>query len=215
MHMTTSKVNQIRRAYSEAVGAAGFAVQKAIIVGFLLIDTKAAVSHGSFKDWIRKTLPEISYDTAHRWTCAAERVAKVLKLQSTYGDGLLLSDVLSADQKDLPWEARAARQSFEEYIAGKTIKELMGVVVEGDDASRIARAHNGRTLGGSGGDRKAWHKFIGEKLADVSSHMGHWKNFTPAQIEYTESRLAIALSKWPTPVLETLKKQLTAELKRR
>jgi hypothetical protein len=215
MHMTASKEHQIRKAYREAVGAAGCAVQKAVIVGFLLVEAKAAVSHGSFKDWIKRTLPEISYDTAHRWTCAAEHVAKLLKLQPTYGDGILLSDVLSSDPKDLPSEARAARTSFDEYITGKTIKELMGVVVDGDDASRISRAHNGRTLGGGGGDRKAWHKFIGSKLADVSSHMGHWNKFTPAQIEYTESRLVIALAKWPTPVLETLKKRLTEELKRR
>lgn len=206
------------RQSTAATRSAQSAVWSALYVGQLLIEAKAVIGHGPFSGWCEEKLPEISLRTAQRWMAATANIVKALDLTpnvTVRGMVLKLSEVIAPDQEPREKAALAARQAFLACVEGKTLKELSGVMLYGDDPRRIANAHNGRTLGGGGGDRKAWDQFIARKLSDVSAHLGHWKSFTPEQVEYTQTRFAHALEKWPTPLLEALRKQLGEELKRR
>jgi hypothetical protein len=126
---------------------------------------------------------------------------------------LPLSQVLMLPGGELPPAARETQQLLFEFIKGKTIKD---VILEGKDAIAITRAHNGKTKGGTRGeDRKDWPKFIRVELRILSTHLKSWKSYSGSQIESTENHFKVAVEKWPTPVLVSLKKQIGEELKRR
>lgn len=210
-------VERILAEYREAMRLAKVAVERAIYVGQLLNEQKALVGHGHWLPWLAANCPEISQDTARRWMDAAEAVlTKALKLPPVI-EALPLSQVISTPEEELPEAAREARQLVFDFTAGKTIKEcLAAVVVEGDEPHRITRAHNGRTQGGSRGeDRKDWPKFVGLHLSDISAHLDHWKQFTGAQVETVEAKFKAAVGKWPSPLLESLKRAIAEELKTR
>ncbi len=206
----------IRAAIHDAMQHAETAVQKAIHVGFLLLEAKPLVGHTNFQAWISKSFPEISYPTANRWMNAAQCTLTAAGVQP-HLLSMPVSEVFSTASKDLPQPAQEAQQLLLDFTLGKTIKECMaGVIVDGDEPHRITRAANGKKHGGTAGeDRKDYPKFIGQKLSDVSAHLKNWQHFTGAQILTTEDKFKSALAKWPTPILNTLKKLITEELKTR
>lgn len=214
-----SQIALIRDAYNDAQATAESAVQKATICGLLLVEAKSIIGHGSFMQWVKIHLPEINHRTAHRWMEAAERTIEATKLPLSFessGKTIPLSLAISGPEKQLTKEAKEARQLFLDFITDKTLKALMGVVVDGDDAHRITRAHNGRSEGGSRGEnRKDWASFIGRKLSDITTHLSHWKSYSAGQVETTETRFKQFFSKVPTPLLEAIKKQINDELKQR
>ena len=75
---------QIRDAYREAnqladqaKGFASQAVAKAIECGQLLLQQKASLGHGSWLDWIKLNLPEISHDKAQRYMRLAKAASQL------------------------------------------------------------------------------------------------------------------------------------------
>ena len=213
----------IRKAAREANDQAKTAVGKAIYCGQLLNELKDRVEHGDFLAAVEANVPEIGRATAWRWMTAARNVlaatsGDLKQLGFGGGETTPLSALLDPDS---PVAASAdthlARQLLFDFTAGKTMREcLAAVVVDGEDAHRITRAHNGRTAGGTKGeDRRAWPEFIRRKLSDISTHLKSWRTMTGAQTEAIEAAYKIEISKWPAPLLETLKKTINDELKSR
>ncbi len=213
----------IRKAAREANEQARNAVGKAIYCGQLLNEIKDAIDHGDFLDAVEQNVPEISRVTAWRWMSAARNVieAKRGDLKELGFDGsaanVALSTLLDPEAPaDSGGDIARARQLLFDFTTGKTMKECMAaVIVDGEDAHRITRAHNGKTKGGSKGeDRKNFPAFIGEAFKTITAHLKFWKSYTPGQVETTFAKFA-CVSKWPTPALAELKKIIGEELKTR
>lgn len=207
----------IRDAILKAKDHAEKSVRLALYAGAVMNEAKALLPHGDFEKWIEETFPEVSYDTKLRWRKSAANVIEAsgiaLKQLTCPASELFAPHASPGASAD----THEARQLLFDFTADKTIKEcLAAVVVDGDDAHRITRAHNGRMTGGhKGEDRKNWPQFIGTHLSDITAHLKFWKSFTGAMIETVEAKFKAALAKWPTPLLEAIKKLITEELKTR
>lgn len=189
------------------------AVNKAMIAGQLLREKRATLADESFSKWLEKHVTEISRQTAYTWMNLAEYVTTAIDLPAC---GMPLSQVLSGDPKELPESAREAQQLMFDFTEGKSIRGCLRDAVLDGEESRLKRAFNGRTKGGSRGeDRKNWAEFIGRKLSDISSHLEHWEGFTPGQREKAERYFALAIQKWPTALVETLQGICKEEGKKR
>ena len=202
-------IERARHAIHEAMSQAQIAVRHALIAGHLLIEIKELVGHGQFEDAVVKYFPEIDPRRARRWMDIAARslVASGVEIETR---------LLSAPSSDLTEQQQEDRQTYFDFTNGKTLKELRECVVDGEDAHRITRAHNGRTAGGTKGeDRRDWPVFIRRKLSDISTHLRSWRTMTGAQTEAIEAAYKIEISKWPAPLLETLKKTINDEIKSR
>lgn len=214
-----SRVAAIRAAIADAFAAADLAVNKAIVVGHMLIEEKArqlaADGRGNFQKWIEENLP-INYDRANHWMNVASACLKGAGL-----DSAALPDsperLLNAPESELSEAGLEARQLLLDFTKDKTMADcLRAVTVEGDAAHRITRAHNGKSKGGhDGGDRKDFPKFIGVHLSDITAHLKFYKSFTGVMVETIESKFKAAIAKWPSPLLEAIKKLITEELKTR
>lgn len=211
--------NAVKEALAEAEESRSIgrsAVQKALYCGQMFIEKKASLPHGQWLPWLSKAVPEICEDTAQIWMNAARNViaGAGLDLKSLT---LPLSLVLAASDGELSGEALEARQLLFDFVEGKTISDcLRGVLVNGDASHRIDRAINGKTKGGSRGeDRKDWPTFIGRKLSQVSTHLESFEKFTAAQVAATEVVFKSAIGKWPTGVLEMVRRQVKEEVARR
>ncbi len=208
-------------AVKEAFDVGGKFAVKAIIAGQLLLEKQASLKHGEWGPWIAKNLPAKSQDTITRWMAAAERVSKALSLHSVIDiQAETISSVLTLPEAELSERGREARQLFLDFTADKTISDCLRDVADGSSPDhRISRAANGKgddALNRSKNcDRKDFPKFIQDNLKCVTAHLKHWKIFTPAQIEQTETHFKRSLDKIPTPLLDVLKKEITEELKRR
>lgn len=169
---TTAAIDTIRAAIDDAMSAAEVAVNKAIHVGQLLIETKPTVGHGNFQEFIREHFPRISYDTAHRWMQAAERTVAAIGLDASTID-VPISTLLITSGEELSPESRKAQQTLFEFMADKTIKDCTaGVVRDGDEPHRITRAANGKKAAQtSGEDRKQWGFFISRQLSEMQTNL--------------------------------------------
>lgn len=204
----------IREAIDEAIGSANTAVLHAVRAGQLMIEAKPLIEHGDFQQWIAIEFPQISIDTAQRWMRAAQNVVRCVGIQRTELP-MAISEIMGTAAKELPAAAQEAQQLLLDFCAEKTIKDcLAAVIVDGDPAHRITRAHNGRTKGGTRGeDRKNFPEFVGRKLKEVSTHLQSWKRYTPSQVDETLLAFDRAIAKWPRPLLEHLKARINSELK--
>lgn len=182
-------------------------------------------SDKNFTLWIERN--GIAKRTAYRWMGAAECVARLqLGLQTAEpllpyidveGVSVPLSQALTAPEAELPPKAMAFRQGVFDFMSDKTLAEAMTAALDGESpAHRITRAAAGKLHGGTRGeDRKAWHTFVAEKLSDVGSHLKHWRSFTADQKTATLEAFTRQVEKWPTPVLEHIKKAAQLELQKR
>lgn len=216
----SSDVTIIRQAYQSAQSAAEDAVQKAVACGQMLREVKDRLPHGQFLVWLNTNLPEIDRTRAWRWMEAAERMIAAsgvdVKLLTLPGEtAMTLSQVMSADAASLPEPARHAQQLMLDFMAGKTIKDcLEGVIVEGDDAHRITRAHNGASLGGHRGeDRKAFAEFVGRKLSQMNTHLHSWPSMPAEQKEDIKTKIAAAMAEWPRELIEVARREAAKLLK--
>ena len=207
----------IAAAISDAMQTAEVAVQKAIRVGHLLVETKPLLERGDFQDWIEKEFPQITYRTAARWMQAAERCIAATGIEPH----LLSAPISELLAAEAPAGASAgtlaARQQLFDFMRDKTIKDcLTAVVVDGDDAHRITRAANGRKLGGhKGEDRKDWPKYIRVLLRHSNAHLKSWKNFTPAQREATRLHFADFFGGLPEALTLELRETINKVIKAR
>lgn len=201
-------IDVLRAAVWEVLQMAQTTTIRAVRVGFLLCEQKAAMTHGNFQAWIEANLSEVTYRTVSRWMDLARAVvlAASVDLDKLGIDG---SRLLTDSPDTLGKPAQEARQFLLDVVGDKSMADIMRrVAVEGDSASGITRAHNGKTKGGSRGeDRKDFPKFIGVKLSDCSTHLKAWKKFTSGQVETIEGHYKHHLSKMPTALLEYLIKQ--------
>lgn len=174
-----SIINVVR----EALVAVEGAKQKCLAAGQLLNDFKATLAHGEFLIWREKNLPEISADCCERWMRAAANIVRALPEGCIDVETISLSEVLSTPDHCLSAAHQKYKQAWLDFTNDKTIKEcLNGVFVEGDEAHRVDRAINGKTMGGKGsGDRKDWSLFIGVKQNDMGAHLAHWKKMSAIQ----------------------------------
>ena len=213
---------QIIAAWNAAQAAAQTAVDKALICGQLMVEKRDSIDgsqsfdrtkpdHSKFAFWMEKFCPQIPRGTAYRWMQMAERVAECCRIESGETP---LSLVYTAPEKELTAKALEWRQAVFAFIEGKTMKEcLAGVVVEGDEAHRITRAHNGRTAkgAGGGGNRKNFVGFIGVKLRHLTTFLN--QKLTPAEQSKISASFAASIQKWPRWQLEELAENLKTELK--
>lgn len=205
----------IREAIGEVEAIQEQAVRKAMHVGAVLLEVKARLPHGAFQPWIEENFGANRYRNLARWMEMTERVLLATGLES-HALPASLAEIVAPESSGLSTDALAARQLLFDFTNDKTIRDCLAGVVEGDAAHRITRAHNGRTKGGhDGGDRKDFPKFIGVHLSDITSHLKFFKSFTGAMVEIIEAKFKAAIAKWPTSLLETLKKLITDELKTR
>lgn len=211
--------------------AARTAVDEAMAAGAMLIEIREQIQFA--KGHANQHTPiEIQFDkyldargerhgvsraTLYRWIGYAEAGRKALAESiDIEAIAVPVSNLLTLPLEELPEEAREARQLLFDWMQDNTISEAArGVVVDGDPSSRITRAHNGKTKGGAGGDRKDYDTFIARKFSDVGSHAKHWDSFSPGQKDKTYGHIANLLSNLPTPLVEAFLKSAKEEMKKR
>jgi len=221
-------VKDVRAAIADAHAQRDLAVRKALRVGAMLIALKPMVGHGSFQEFLSTTFTEVKYDTLNDWMNTARNVIAANHEQLSqlgFGNSIdvetsvvsLAGALNGSDDGALSAKEREAKQLLFDFTSGKTIREcLAGVIVDGDETSRITRAHNGRSKGGHNGkDRKDYPTFVGRKLSDIVSHLAHWPTMTGAQQAAIESIYKAHLSKLPLEAVTFLKKLAAEELKNR
>ena len=187
---------EINESYLNFKAAAGHAVFHAISCGQMLLEKSSAMNQShrgtgsnfdpnkpdseNFNLFLREKCPEISRTTAYRWMDISFRILSYLELT---GEGEIpLSKLLQEPDS-------AQRNALDTYLANKpTMREaLAGVVVEGDDASRLTRAQNGAAHGGfNGEDRKDFPLFVGKHLLAINANLEKWDQFRterPAQFQ--------------------------------
>lgn len=186
---------QIKQLCLDALKACDNAAQKCLAAGQALNEAKAVYGHGDFMETVAKLVPEISHKTATTWMRAAENITHALPPLDGTINIESISELLSTPDSELNAAAREWKQGWFDFTADKTIKEcLNGVLVEGDADHRIDRAINGKTKGGSGGDRKDFPLFVAVKLKDMGVHLGHWKNMTETQKTEAKTALIAAIT---------------------
>lgn len=212
---------RILQAYADAQSSAQNAVQKALICGQLIVEQRDSIMGAQsfdrtkpestkFDFWMEKNCQLIPRRTCYRWMQLAERVMDACSLHG--GEEIPISMALSAPTDELPIEARELRQAVFDFIDGKTMKEcLAGVVVEGDEAHRITRAHNGATKGGAGGNRKNFVGFTAVKLRHISTFVAH--DLTAAEQAKIVASFGAAIEKWPKWLVKPLAELATKEAK--
>ena len=194
-----SIINVVR----EALVAVEGAKQKCLAAGQLLNDFKATLAYGEFLIWREKNLPEISADCCERWMRAAANIVRALPEGCIDVETISLSEVLSTPDHCLSAAHQKYKQAWLDFTNDKTIKEcLNGVFVEGDEAHRVDRAINGKTMGGKGsGDRKDWSLFVAVKLDNLSVHLEHWSKMTHVQRSEIEQVVRAAILGEPTKLV--------------
>lgn len=216
---------------SKANQTAQRAVEEAMVAGAMLVEIREAMLSGraqgnqhtprelQFKAFLEKVAAHhgCTERTLYNWIGVAENGRKVLAEASVDVEAISLSEIATTDEADLSESAREARQLLFDWMAHKTINDaLRGTVVDGDEASRVTRAHNGMTKGGTKGeDRKDYPTFIGKKLSDAGTHLENWEKFTASQKEATIIKLAQWIEGLDTVVIEHLQRLLKEELKTR
>jgi hypothetical protein len=230
--------NRINEAYVDAIQSI---VQKAVIVGQLLIEQRDAMmtchrgkssewndknkpDNDQFGKWLSTNCPAIPQRTAYRWMELADRVSRVIRgigvgLPTSQcidieGVEMPLSQALTAPVEDLPEQAREYRQAMFDFVDGKTMKDcLAAVLVEGDEVHRVSRAGNGKAKGGTRGeDRKDYATFAARKIA-------HLTTFLEANLDQVQQAKIIAsfdagIQVWPRWLLTAIAKSAASELKR-
>ncbi|HEX3717499.1 MAG TPA: hypothetical protein VH595_05980 [Verrucomicrobiae bacterium] len=121
-----------------------------------------------FLVWLAKNCPKIPERTAYRFMEIAEKV--LLHLGIAAMEGMRVSEMLT----DLGSPASA---SILGYISGKTMRAcLAGVVIEGDETTRLVRAQNGKHKGGTNAhdNRRDYPKFIIRHFKSISTIQAKW-----------------------------------------
>lgn len=221
------QASQLRTVVMDALSSVDDARQKCMAAGQFLNELKEAHKHGDFMELVARTVPEISERTARDWMRAAANVLKALPMGAI---DIEASVILNTPDAELTEEQLEWKQGWFDFTNGKTIKEcLNGVIVDGDEPHRIDRAINGKTKGGSGGDRKDFPLFSAVKLKDLGVHLSHWKNMSEAQRTEVKTTLMSAIAGesvtirkrtfnfeiWPEELCEVAREAITARLKGR
>jgi hypothetical protein len=222
---------RIVQAITETLDQYRSTVHRCVACGAMLLAKRESMaSHrGGFVAWIDDNFPE-SRATLYRWMGAAERgliaFSKVYQLTASLtsaghvieieAQAVPLAKLLTLPDQELTPAEMEVRQLWFNFSSDKTLRELGGVSVDGDEPHRITRAANGKLDGGfKGEDRKDWPTFVGRKLSDITTHLEHWPKMTPAQKEQCQIAFGSALNKWPTPMVEWLGKAVKDKLKKR
>ncbi|MDE2101193.1 MAG: hypothetical protein KGL39_28365 [Patescibacteria group bacterium] len=208
-------ISRVNAAIDAALASFDESRQKCLVVGQLLSDAKKRLDHGDFDTYVERHFPKLPGRTARRWVAAAENILRFLPPPKTLD--IDVSVILTSADADLSGAARGYKQLLLNLNNNTTLKDAAaGVFVEGDDAHRISRAHNGKTKGGKGNqDRKDWPEFIGRKLSDIGTHLSHFKQFSAPQLDRTETLFKQNIAQWPSPVLEIIAREVREELKKR
>jgi len=171
-NFTAPPNTNLRTAVLDALSSVENAKQLCMMAGQMLLDEKQKMEHGQFQDYIAKSIPEISYETAKIWMRAAGNILKALptiEVEST-----TVSQILATPDADLPAEALRYKQAWLDFTADKSIRQCLdSVTVYGSPAHNVDRAVNGKTKGGVGKqpDRKAFEKFTATKLGHITTFL--------------------------------------------
>ena len=218
------EAKRILDAFEGVEAAKQTAVDRALICGQLMIEQRDRVDgaqshnaskpeHTKFDFWMEKYCPTIPRRTAYRYIEVAVKVLQYAGVNLAEGK-IPLSMALTAPEEELGKKELEWRQLLFEFTKGKTMKEcLAGVVVEGDEAHRITRAHNGRNAkgAGGGGNRKNFTGFTATKLRHLTTFLG--QKLTPAEQTKIGASFCAALQKWPRWVVQVIAEQAKAEVK--
>ncbi len=215
-HQIGSDFQFARQACIRALDHLNGSRQLCIVAGQMLRELRDRCRHGEFMPLCEENIPEITHRTVTTWIRGAESVTKFLKFPDAIEvDSVVtpLSEILTADDKNLSKEGRTFKQTWFNWTNGKSIKEI----TLGDEVAALSRSLGGKygKNAGGGGDRKDFPKFIGKKLSQLTTHLEHYKNFTGPQLERTESLFKQNIAKWPTGALEMAMRHFKEELKTR
>lgn len=229
-------VTQIERAN----GSARKAIDEAIAAGALLIEIREGLKLAAGPKWNDKTKdPELKFKVVleeiaaqagcsdrnlRNWIGAAENacaaLAETIDLTTL---GCPVSHLLTMPEAEIGIvgsDAVQARQLLFAWMSDKTIGEACrGVVIDGDDSSRITRAHKGKTTGGTheGDNRKDYPKFFNRALVVAATHVEKKRFDTYTAIQKEKTFLAVNrfIEKLPAAVIEQFMAAAKEELKKR
>lgn len=221
-----AQAKRILEAYAGVESAKQTAVDRALICGQLLLEQREAIDgaqsfdrnksdKSKFDFWMEKYCQEIPRRTAYRYMELAVKVVAysglVLDVDAKVSP---LSMALTAPASELGKKELEWRQMLFEFTKGKTMKEcLAGVVVEGDEAHRITRAHNGRNAkgAGGGGNRKNFVGFTATKLRHITTFLGN--KLSPAEETKIGASFCASIKKWPRWLVQVIAEEARAEVK--
>lgn len=183
-------------------------VKEALIAGQMLLEDRRDMmtSQRGKSAWTDRTKPAedqfapviatlgIKRSRAYRWMDAADRVARAVwpdrdiglidrHTVEIEGDEVPVSRLLTTPDEESTEAQRTARSRYFGLISGKTINDcLSGIIIDGDEAHSLTRAHNGGEYGGfNGEDRKDWPVFVARKFSQMATHLSHWETMTEVQ----------------------------------
>lgn len=161
-----------------------------------------------FATWLDEVCPEISIRTAMRWRAAADRVMRIVTeshlpdpvvWKDFGGKKFYVSTVLSLATEDCSPDMLTFRETFERFLADKSLAEVTRCALNGcDEAHNIDRAANGKLKGGAGNvNRRDYARFLIVHFKEMSHLIGKWDGFIerdPAQFaKMAESLRSIIL----------------------
>lgn len=192
------------------------AINKALIAGQYLREKREHLGDekfGQFSKWLEKHCSIISRQTAYTWMALAEKVTSSVELPSL---DMPLSLVLSSKVDELPESAQEAQQMMFDFTENKSIRGCLRDAVLDGEESRMKRAINGKTKGGSRGEnRKDWALYFGENLQGALAHAKHWDSFNATQKHEAEKYARLFLGAIPTELLNFLDSAVAEESKAR
>lgn len=164
-------IEKIRVAYGATQDFYQKAVVTALLTGALLSHAKATIKHGNFRQWIKESLPEISYDTANRYRKLAEAVKEQKLRGATFDlEQLLQLPQLEAEERD------AMLGKLAKATEGKSLKQLYFDfdIVKKPDSKGGSRISSGSEKS------ETTEEEILEALKD------NWETFATTALDYIE-----------------------------
>jgi hypothetical protein len=142
------------------------------------------VIEGRISDLLSNAFPMIPRPSAYRLMTAAARVMAILtETHHTHpvvwlelgGERYYASTVLTMPPAEAKPEIITFQQTFQHFLADKTLAEVTRCALNGCDAAHnISKADTGRKTGGKGGDRRAYAQFIACHFKEMAGIFKKW-----------------------------------------
>jgi hypothetical protein len=194
---------RILAAFQDAENAKVLFVHKAVICGQMLREQRQDLmtchdgkswndrtkeDEACFHVWLLGYCPSIPERTAYRWMESANRVVgHLLEIHHSNtpvwieldGERYFISTVLTMPEADCTEAMRTFRETFNTFLADKTLAEATQCALNGcDESHRITRAANGKEKGGTRGEnRRAYARFLAIHFKEMTQCIERWDKF--------------------------------------
>jgi hypothetical protein len=244
---------EIKAQYHRPNSMESDAAWEMLIIGMMLIEKRASMAQAeggvingrnqhskgpTFTGWIEQM--RFNQRKAYRYIEYTERILKGhLRLPNNTpmpacikvdGQLVAISQLLTKKRDRLPPKAQDLSESLYALMDDKTYSEAVAAVAIGDEnPSRITRAINGKTKGGTNqhDERKAFDKFTAIKLDHITSFLTvkkkcpgeyrtrfhRWRELPAGQRAAIATAFSEAVESWPAWLLQPLADKLKTELK--